>query len=224
MYSPRSVSTGSMPAAESRALSSSSSDTIDLPLTTDFAPYFRQISRKLEAASSAVCAHSTWPPRAMNSRSKRTSSSSRCSIENFLIACARSRRSSQAICDCASCLCSTARRIVDSSTAGALGLCRSSWTCLRSKWMVIRARRSSARQHFGEVERPDVRAAVLEHAADVHEAARVAGDEIIRARHEHVRALRRSHRGRELVELDAEQAAETAAFLDRRELAVVDAA
>src|SRR5215472_1611215 len=160
----------------------------------------------------------------MNSRSNRTSSSSRCSIENFLIACARSRSSSHAICDCASCLCSTARRIVDSSTAGALGLCRSSWTCLRSKWMVMRAPLSSACQHFGEVERLDVRAAMVEHAADVHETARVAGDEIFRVCHKYVRALRRAHRGRELIELDAEQAAETAAFFDRRELAVIDAA
>jgi hypothetical protein len=56
MYSPRSVSTGVMPACLSASLSSISSVAMDLVLTARRAPRCRQMSRMTSRASSAVVA------------------------------------------------------------------------------------------------------------------------------------------------------------------------
>ena len=56
MYSPRSVSTGVMPAADSAALRPTSSDTIDFDLVALRTPWRRPISTIRRAASSWVCA------------------------------------------------------------------------------------------------------------------------------------------------------------------------
>jgi hypothetical protein len=64
MYSPRSVSTGAIPAASRCALRPISSAIIDLPLVTVWAPAVRQIVRMTSRASSAVRAKCTCPPEA----------------------------------------------------------------------------------------------------------------------------------------------------------------
>ena len=62
MYSPRSVSIASMPAASIAALRPISSEIIDLPLVTALAPRALQRSRKIRRASAASRAKCTWPP------------------------------------------------------------------------------------------------------------------------------------------------------------------
>ena len=62
MYSPRSVSTGTMPFAASQSLIPHSSEIIVLPLLTTLAPASRQISSTIRRASSAVSAQCTTPP------------------------------------------------------------------------------------------------------------------------------------------------------------------
>ena len=65
MYSPRSVSTGSMPLLlEVLVERRSPRPTIDLPLVTVLAPASRQMSRMMSRASSAVSAQCTLPPAA----------------------------------------------------------------------------------------------------------------------------------------------------------------
>ncbi len=68
MYSPRSVSTGRMPAASSASLSRISSAAIDFDLATSFASRRRQTSTTYAHASSAVAQTATWPPRASSAR------------------------------------------------------------------------------------------------------------------------------------------------------------
>ena len=65
MYSPRSVSTGSMPFCSRKSLIPHSSEIIVLPLLTVFAPACRQMSSTIARASSAVSAQCTSPPLAI---------------------------------------------------------------------------------------------------------------------------------------------------------------
>ena len=62
MYSPRSVSTASIPAFSMAAFKPISSEIIDLPLVTDFAPRRAQIASTAALASAASRAKCTWPP------------------------------------------------------------------------------------------------------------------------------------------------------------------
>jgi uncharacterized membrane protein len=59
MYSPKSVSTGSMPWRARCSLMAISSPIIDLPLVTVRAPALRQISRTMSCAASASTAQCT---------------------------------------------------------------------------------------------------------------------------------------------------------------------
>ena len=77
MYSPRSVSTGVMPLFSRCAFSSISSDTMDLPLVTVFAPAAVRMAITAARASSGVRAQCTWPPFAVTLRSKVSSRVSR---------------------------------------------------------------------------------------------------------------------------------------------------
>jgi len=69
MNSPRSVSTGWIPAAARAALSWISSLTIDFTLTTLRTPRRRARSTTYRRASSAVSAQPTWPPFSITRRS-----------------------------------------------------------------------------------------------------------------------------------------------------------
>ena len=62
MYSPRSVSMRSMPAASSASLMPISSPTIDLPLVTCRASALRHRSTTMRQASCALSAQCTVPP------------------------------------------------------------------------------------------------------------------------------------------------------------------
>ena len=72
MYSPRSVSIGSNPAASSASLSATSSPTMDLPLVIRFAPAARQMSMTMARISAGVLAQCTWPPCSRTRSSKRS--------------------------------------------------------------------------------------------------------------------------------------------------------
>lgn len=90
MYSPRSVSTGWMPAAANARFRPISSDTIDLDFVTLRTPCLRAMSTTSRAASSRVSAYSTVAPRAVALRSKISSQTSSA-------ASARLRRSTAAV-------------------------------------------------------------------------------------------------------------------------------
>ena len=62
MYSPRSVSTGSMPMDSSTSAMPISSDTIDLLLMTVLTPLSAATLATYSLASSASLAKKTWPP------------------------------------------------------------------------------------------------------------------------------------------------------------------
>ena len=93
MYSPRSVSTTSSPAASSASLSPHSSVTIDFDLMTLRTPCCAAISRTMRFTSSWVSAQCTTVPRAVALRSKVSSQTSRFSSARSRIAAAASRMS-----------------------------------------------------------------------------------------------------------------------------------
>ena len=62
MYSPRSVSTGSMPARSSASFRPISSETIDLDLIARFTPWRLAMSMTIWVAAAASSAKCTWPP------------------------------------------------------------------------------------------------------------------------------------------------------------------
>ena len=94
MYSPRSVSTGVTPAAESASFSPISSVAIDFDFAASFAPESRHTRATYSLASSPVRAKKTLPPRASNASVNRATCPSRSSITDILIWCARSRSAS----------------------------------------------------------------------------------------------------------------------------------
>ena len=91
MYSPRSVSTGWMPAASSARFSAISSETIDFDLVTLRTPCLRAISTTSFEASAGVSANSTVAPRAVACCSKRSIQTSRFSSARLRRAMASSR-------------------------------------------------------------------------------------------------------------------------------------
>ena len=94
MYSPRSVSTTRSPSRSSASFRRISSLAIDFDFATSRASPRRQMSRIVSAASPAVAAKCTWPPRASSARENSSRYRSRSSIVRCLISRPRSRSSS----------------------------------------------------------------------------------------------------------------------------------
>ena len=94
MYSPRSVSTGLIPACSSASLSRISSLAIDFDLATSLAPARRQTSTICEVASSAVRQKRTWPPSPSTAWVNSPRYRSRSAIVRVRISRPRSRSSS----------------------------------------------------------------------------------------------------------------------------------
>jgi hypothetical protein len=94
MYSPRSVSTGVIPACSRASLRSISSVAIDFDFTAIRTPRSRASRSTISRASSAVAAQCTVPPRRSTLSARRSRWTSRCWRVASLMARARSRSAS----------------------------------------------------------------------------------------------------------------------------------
>ncbi len=202
IHSPRSVSTGVRPAASSAGLSSISSETIDLPLAMTSTPRRRAISITARTRLAGVAAWMTLPPRLVTCCSKRASSSGARATASVRMARARSTRSAQS-----GWRSSTARAEPDQ--VAPRGPQRRRQARVAERLVDARAERLVAAvddAHGAQPSRssssgsvvvvePDV--VLLGHAAEVHEAAEIARDELARARLVHRVDLVASHRRRD---------------------------
>src|SRR5688572_28337129 len=234
MYSPRSVSIGSMPLAARWSLMPISSPTMVLPLVTVLAPAPWQMSRMILRASAGVAAQCTWPPYfiTLPSNSARYSSSrlstwflrsrpasrSASNSGSAAIACWRLsmnlvRTWPSACCRCAS-----------FSARVTLSLKRCAVDSIGLLPLADRGPVGHAGQHLGDVARLDLAAGALQLAGDVEQAPHVRRQHHVGAGRFDVGDLVRDHAVGDVGELDAERAAEAAARLAVRQLLEVEAA
>src|SRR5262245_28232357 len=229
MYSPRSVSTGSMPLALRKSLMPISSPIMVLPLVTVFAPASRQSLSTVWRALSASLHQWTWPPDAFTCSSncsrywsrwpriwsfKSRARSRSCSNSVRLAAAFKrfgidwTRRTLSASCN------SVFWIAFEDSLVKALELgCSIALLRLADRRVV-----GHAGQHFGDMAHFDRAALALQLAGDVHQAAEISGQQGVSAAGRDIGGLALDHAVGNVGELDAERAAEAAAGIGLREL------
>src|SRR5688572_5775105 len=214
MYSPRSVSTTSMPAASSASLSAHSSLTIDFDLTALRTPLSRAIAVTIAFTSSVVSAQCTTVPRAVALRSNSSTKKSRWSSARLRIAAAASRVASKSTSVITAARPGTKRRLSPSSASRSAGSASFSLArrlkCIEATCIGVLL--GAAGQHFGHVQhlRGGV-AAPAQAAFDVEHAAEIAEHDRVCRRRRDAIAFHVDDAGRDVTELDRERAAEAAA-------------